>query len=241
MPCARCGAEASPGRFCNACGAALVVSCPQCQADNPPGSAFCNGCGRALSDGAANTSAPVNPAAAQPQMVAVPAVLVPAVTMAPYSPPYVSPALAQQVALTQEPYDAPRAGFGSAIAAYFRGYVVWNARSTRAEYWWVALFTVFVSVPLAVIDLVATFGVLSALWLLVTFLPSLSLLIRRLHDTGRSGAWYWFSLIPFVGPFFVLIPVMFFRSLPHATRWNRSLIKEIQGTAPQALSAGPTA
>ena len=35
----------------------------------------------------------------------------------------------------------PPTGFISAIKKGFRGYVVWNARSTRSEYW---LWTVFV-------------------------------------------------------------------------------------------------
>jgi uncharacterized membrane protein YhaH (DUF805 family) len=48
------------------------------------------------------------------------------------------------------------------------------------------------------------FGLLS-LWWLVTFIPTLAVSIRRLHDTDKSG-WFWFfNFIPFVGPFIVLV------------------------------------
>ena len=35
------------------------------------------------------------------------------------------------------------------------------------------------------------------LYAAATTIPSLSGLIRRLHDTGRSGWWFWIGLIPF--------------------------------------------
>ena len=34
---------------------------------------------------------------------------------------------------------------------------------------------------------------------LILFVPSLSVCVRRLHDTGRSGWWYLLILIPYVG------------------------------------------
>jgi uncharacterized membrane protein YhaH (DUF805 family) len=40
---------------------------------------------------------------------------------------------------------------------------------------------------------------------LINFLPSLSVLVRRLHDTDHSGWWYWICLIRFVGLILLLI------------------------------------
>jgi uncharacterized membrane protein YhaH (DUF805 family) len=45
-------------------------------------------------------------------------------------------------------------------------------------------------------------GVLVMLPLL---LPSLGVLIRRLHDTGRSGWWMWISLIPVAGSIILIV------------------------------------
>ena len=44
----------------------------------------------------------------------------------------------------------------------------------------------------------------SGLYTLVVFVPSLALSVRRLHDIGKSGWWMLISLIPLVGPLIVL-------------------------------------
>jgi len=38
-----------------------------------------------------------------------------------------------------------------------------------------------------------------------TLLPSVSVAVRRLHDTNKSGWWYWISLVPFIGGIWLLI------------------------------------
>lgn len=35
--------------------------------------------------------------------------------------------------------------------------------------------------------------------------PGISVFVRRLHDTGRSGWWYWLSLVPYVGGIVLLV------------------------------------
>ncbi|MEZ7827275.1 MAG: DUF805 domain-containing protein, partial [Aquiluna sp.] len=42
-------------------------------------------------------------------------------------------------------------------------------------------------------------GILGLIWILVTILPALAVLVRRLHDTDRSGWWALIGLIPLVG------------------------------------------
>lgn len=53
---------------------------------------------------------------------------------------------------------------------------------------------------------------------LALFLPSLALVIRRLHDTGRSGWWYLLSFIP--GASIVILVFMFFEGQPHANQYG---------------------
>ena len=36
-------------------------------------------------------------------------------------------------------------------------------------------------------------------------LPHLAVMVRRLHDTGRSGWWYWIALIPLIGAILLLV------------------------------------
>ena len=229
VTCASCGAQTATGNFCNACGANLTVVCVSCRVVNVPGSSYCSGCGVVLASASVTevtVTAPPPVAVPAPAVMAYP--VAPAPVVAPVAVPAVMMNAGQALALArrQVPYEAPSVGFGEAISAYWRGYVVWNARSTRAEYWWIVLFTFLVALGCMGLDLLFGMGLLSIGWFLATFLPNLSLVIRRLHDTDRSGAWYWFALIPFVGGFLLGIPVMFFRSVPFESRWNRSLVSE---------------
>ena len=123
----------------------------------------------------------------------------------------------------------PPTGFISAIKKGFRGYVVWNARSTRSEYWLWTVFVIIVTVAAQVIDglLFSTattsgFGPVGVIFSLTLFLPGLSVLIRRLHDTDRSGWWVWIILIPIVG-FIVTLVFVLLPSKMGPTRWNNRI------------------
>lgn len=139
-------------------------------------------------------------------------------------------AFTPNLAMLEESYTAPRVTFGEAITAGFKGYVIWNARSTRAEFWWWTLFAGLTGLAALAIDSVLTAGLLYVVWLFGSFLPSLSVLIRRLHDLDRSGGWYWIGLIPLVGGI-VLLVFMCTESLRRPTRWNRNLVLELRARA----------
>jgi uncharacterized membrane protein YhaH (DUF805 family) len=84
-------------------------------------------------------------------------------------------------------------------------YAEFTGRATRTEYWMFTLFSLIVSVVLTVLDgVIGTAGALAGLYALATLLPSLGVLVRRLHDTGRSGWWFLVTFVPLVG-FIVLI------------------------------------
>ena len=42
-------------------------------------------------------------------------------------------------------------------------------------------------------------GIVGLVWILATIVPALSVLVRRLHDTGRSGWWALIGFVPLVG------------------------------------------
>ena len=101
-------------------------------------------------------------------------------------------------------------------------YVEFTGRATRTEYWMFALFSVIVSVVLSIVDgVLGTTGVLAGLYALAVFLPSLGVLIRRLHDTDRSGWWFLITLVPLVG-FIVLIVFLVQDSQPATNRYGPS-------------------
>ncbi|MDE5744727.1 MAG: DUF805 domain-containing protein [Paramuribaculum sp.] len=95
--------------------------------------------------------------------------------------------------------------FGQAISSAFKSYCVFYGRASRSEYWWFQLLCVIVSwiillLGYYVIGFDTTgYKVVSNLWNLAIFLPSLGLMFRRLHDTGRSG-WNWlWAFLPIIG------------------------------------------
>lgn len=102
-------------------------------------------------------------------------------------------------------------GFGEAISICLRKYVVFKGRASRSEYWYWTLFTFLVSfafrgtevaiyppgsyspdlIPAGASILSSIAGVFG----LLTFLPTVSVFVRRMHDTGHSG-WLWW--LPFL-------------------------------------------
>lgn len=105
--------------------------------------------------------------------------------------------------------------FLGAYKSFWKNYFNFKGRATRKEYWFVVLWNCIITLPLsigliaAVVSLVywdlrATevdfsssgfiwtliLSVLLILYTLATFIPNLSLVIRRFHDVGLSGWWY---------------------------------------------------
>ncbi|WP_187261346.1 DUF805 domain-containing protein [Pontibacter beigongshangensis] len=101
-----------------------------------------------------------------------------------------------------------------------RKYAVFSGRARRSEYWYFVLFNVLISMVLSFVDLTigtatstGSIGLLGGLYSLAVFIPSLAVAVRRLHDTGKSGWWVLFGLIPVLG-WIVLIIFMFIDSQP---------------------------
>jgi len=100
-------------------------------------------------------------------------------------------------------------GFGQAIKSGFSNYVNFAGRAIRSEYWYWVLFTALAVIATEALDSVIfssdipSASPLNSIFNLVTFLPSLALCIRRLHDIDRTG---WWVLIAFtiIGAFVLI-------------------------------------
>lgn len=92
-------------------------------------------------------------------------------------------------------------------------YAEFNGRARRKEYWMFCLFTCIIGVVLGILLLlllaisptVAIIAyILMVLFSLALIVPSLALTVRRLHDTNKSG-WFWFiNFVPAVGGLIML-------------------------------------
>lgn len=96
--------------------------------------------------------------------------------------------------------------FVEAIGEDFFNFANFRGRASRAEYWWWVLFAFVVAFVAGVLDFAIFYGWEMGPFSLITgialFLPGLSVTVRRLHDTNRSG---WWILLPLGGGILVLI------------------------------------
>lgn len=85
----------------------------------------------------------------------------------------------------------------------WKKYAVFSGRARRKEYWMFALFNFMIAFLLGfVLARIAgqqISGVANGVYSLVALLPGLGVTVRRLHDTGRSGWWVLFALVPIIG------------------------------------------
>jgi uncharacterized membrane protein YhaH (DUF805 family) len=102
-----------------------------------------------------------------------------------------------------------QSGLGDAFKHFFNRYVQFSGRSNRGEFWFWQLDNILISLALGVIDAVIfgtnSAGILGGLWALATFIPSLALSARRLHDIDKSGWWLLLFIIPIVGWIILLV------------------------------------
>ena len=95
-------------------------------------------------------------------------------------------------------------------------YTNFSGRARRKEYWMFVLVQTIVMIGLMILDSVLGldfelqgislgYGYLYLIGLIVHFIPSLAVLVRRLHDVGKSGWFYFIFLIPIIGVLWLLV------------------------------------
>ena len=96
--------------------------------------------------------------------------------------------------------------FMTAIKTCLGKYATFSGRAQRSEFWWFILAVNLISIGLVIIESVLWgVPVLYMIWMLGTIVPIISAIVRRLHDTNRSGWWYWIALVPIVGPILLIV------------------------------------
>lgn len=97
--------------------------------------------------------------------------------------------------------------FSEAITRALKfNYCNFDGRASRSEYWWFCLFGIIIGTVITIIFGKSTFGtVINGAVSLGLLLPSLGLAVRRLHDIGKSGWYYFLIFIPLVGGIILLI------------------------------------
>ena len=112
------------------------------------------------------------------------------------------PSSAQDASLRPRNRDVT---FGAAISLGFSNYAMFDGRSSRAAYWYWMLFSVLVGIVTATLDVVlGSVPALNGLSVIMLFLPSFAVGVRRLHDVNKSGWHLLWGVIPLLGNLYVL-------------------------------------
>jgi uncharacterized membrane protein YhaH (DUF805 family) len=111
--------------------------------------------------------------------------------------------------------------FPTAVTTCFKKYVTFSGVASRSEFWWFFLFNV---VGDGVFRLIKVSALLT-IWSLALFLPALAVNVRRLHDTGRSGWWY-FAWILFPWEIYLLCQPTTTLDNIYVSGWSPSITED---------------
>lgn len=118
-------------------------------------------------------------------------------------------------------------GFLEAYKSFWKNYVNFSGRASRSAYWYVVLWNAIIIGILYILAIIIGISalmegsmggtgmvggggalfILIILWLylLAVLIPTISITVRRLHDSGKSGFFAFLDLIPFVGGIIILV------------------------------------
>ncbi|SUO97649.1 DUF805 domain-containing protein [Suttonella ornithocola] len=89
-------------------------------------------------------------------------------------------------------------------------YATFSGRAQRKELWFFFLFYIIIVIVLTILDIFTGLydpqtgsGILSGIFQLAMFLPSLAVQVRRLHDIGKNG-WWWLIALTGIGAFVLI-------------------------------------
>lgn len=87
----------------------------------------------------------------------------------------------------------------------------WNdfdGKSNVREFWMAFLINIVIAILIGIVARIIRLDIITSLWGLAVIVPNWAVMIRRFHDTGRSG-WYWlWLLLPFIGWIIVLLALV---------------------------------
>jgi uncharacterized membrane protein YhaH (DUF805 family) len=111
---------------------------------------------------------------------------------------------------------------GEAVRRVLGNYAQFKGRAPRSEYWWFVLAMWLLLISVVFVGAIAglsdeALDGLSMLAVLALLLPHLAVMVRRLHDTDRTGWWALAMFIPLVG----VVTLIVLLALPGDDRPNQ--------------------
>jgi uncharacterized membrane protein YhaH (DUF805 family) len=119
-------------------------------------------------------------------------------------------------------------------------YADFKGRATRQEFWMFVLFHfLFLTSIVILLSILLASGFLNVwnvgfVFLLINIgliLPSISMTVRRLHDTGHSGWWVLLGFVPYLGGLVVAV-LCALRGQPGTNSYGPSASGQAESTVP---------
>jgi len=98
--------------------------------------------------------------------------------------------------------------FWEAINSAFKNYATFKGRASRSEFWYFFLFSILISLIAQQLDFALhqnESGAISGIVTIILLVPGIALQVRRLHDIGKSGWWFFLNLIPLLGQIALIV------------------------------------
>ncbi|MCH6198508.1 DUF805 domain-containing protein [Aquiflexum sp. LQ15W] len=109
-----------------------------------------------------------------------------------------------------------------------KNYATFTGRARRSEYWFFYLFYFIFLVMAVLLDNLlgitiedTGIGPLYFVSIFAMIVPGLAVTVRRLHDVGKSGWFYFIVLIPIIGSIWLLV-LMVTDSQPGQNRYGKN-------------------
>lgn len=88
---------------------------------------------------------------------------------------------------------------GEAFSKFWKTWSV-EGRASRSEFWWAFLANFLASIAIGFVGgIIGDGGTLNGIYSLAALVPGVCMVVRRLHDVGKSGWFVLLGLVPIVG------------------------------------------
>ena len=95
----------------------------------------------------------------------------------------------------------------------FKNYAVINGRASRKEYLYFLLINTVIAYAILLLpkefdvsfNVSKIFAITGLIYICIIMCPTICLEIRRLHDVGKSGVWWWIRLVPILNIYFLYL------------------------------------
>ena len=93
------------------------------------------------------------------------------------------------------------------VKALQQNYCNFSGRASRSEFWWFQLFGFILSIAIGIVFCWSqdVMNIVSGIVSLALLLPNLGLIVRRLHDIGKCGWWFFLCFIPLIGIIILIV------------------------------------